>query len=217
MLTAAHALSPPGTNRGACVRTPELPGWNDPELRYLPGDSLLFHTLIPTPPMLPGSCNSTFRALTRWLYPCRTESDIMPNAWAQYELEKTWPADQGDCSPARLQMLGRDSENVAHHSSLRARTWYASAICVLPKWFVSHRFYRDRKLGNRPAEDRGGLFGPYSYPIEGFANVLPAQHLSSLPPSSTRTLSARNRSKPMPCSGSHPRRTTDAPVHSGPD
>ncbi len=29
-----------------------------------------------------------FSCLTRWVHPCRTEADIMPNAWAQLELDR---------------------------------------------------------------------------------------------------------------------------------
>ena len=53
--------------------------------------------------------------LTRW-YPCLTESDIMPAAWAQYEVEQPRVnelRDQLVCSPSIIEMLGRDSANMA--------------------------------------------------------------------------------------------------------
>src|SRR2546423_3208638 len=50
--------------------------------------------------------------LTRWIHPCRVEGDIMPSAWAQYEVEtKAFHFDQ-TCSATRLEMLGRDAEDI---------------------------------------------------------------------------------------------------------
>lgn len=53
--------------------------------------------------------------LTRW-HPCLTQSDIMPAAWAQYEAEQPKVdelRDQLACSPSIIEMLGRDSANMA--------------------------------------------------------------------------------------------------------
>jgi len=47
--------------------------------------------LIFTPSADPATINRLMQVdlscLTRWIHPCRTESDIMPSAWAQYELD----------------------------------------------------------------------------------------------------------------------------------
>lgn len=52
--------------------------------------------------------------LTRW-HPCKTQTDIMPVAWMQYEAErdrvdKLWF--QVACSPLTMELLGRDSDIV---------------------------------------------------------------------------------------------------------
>jgi hypothetical protein len=53
--------------------------------------------------------------LTRW-HPCLTQSDIMPAAWAQHEAEQPRVdevRDQLACSPLIIELLGRDSANMA--------------------------------------------------------------------------------------------------------
>ncbi len=53
--------------------------------------------------------------LTRW-HPCLTQSDVMPAAWAQHEAEQPRIdelRDQLACSPSIIEMLGRDSANMA--------------------------------------------------------------------------------------------------------
>lgn len=59
--------------------------------------------------------------LTRWGH-CLTQSDIMPVAWAQYLAER--PLVDGSsgepaCSPAFLEILGRDSANIAEVEILK--------------------------------------------------------------------------------------------------
>jgi len=53
--------------------------------------------------------------LTRW-HSCVTQSDILPAAWAQYVAERS-RSDQSEeilrCSPAIIEILGRDSANIA--------------------------------------------------------------------------------------------------------
>jgi hypothetical protein len=49
------------------------------------------------------------------LHPCRTQQDIMPNAWAQYlaeslRVDQIWG--QPSCSESMIEMLGRDGPNV---------------------------------------------------------------------------------------------------------
>jgi len=61
--------------------------------------------------------------LTRWHH-CLTQSDIMPVAWAQYLAER--PLVDGsrgelDCSPSSLEILGRDSVNIAIVQILQQR------------------------------------------------------------------------------------------------
>ena len=59
--------------------------------------------------------------LTRWVHPCRVEGDIMSSAWAQYEVEtKAFHFDQ-TCSATRLEMLGRDAEDVGIVNVIRKR------------------------------------------------------------------------------------------------
>jgi len=53
--------------------------------------------------------------LTKW-HPCRTQMDIMPNAWTQYEadglrVDALW--DHITCSPLMLELLGRDNAHIA--------------------------------------------------------------------------------------------------------
>jgi hypothetical protein len=53
--------------------------------------------------------------LTQW-HPCATQSDIMPAAWAQYvsEHSRTYQPEQPPaCSPTIVEILGRDSANIA--------------------------------------------------------------------------------------------------------
>lgn len=53
--------------------------------------------------------------LTRWR-PCRSQIDIMPNAWKQYEAEGPRVdaiRDQFTCSPLMIEMLGRDNAHLA--------------------------------------------------------------------------------------------------------
>ena len=53
--------------------------------------------------------------LTRW-HPCLTQSDIMPAAWKQYLAENArldGLRSQPACSPSTIEMLGRDSNNIA--------------------------------------------------------------------------------------------------------
>jgi len=53
--------------------------------------------------------------LTRW-HPCLTQTDIMPAAWAQYLAENASSdgnQSQPACSPSMIEMLGRDSNNIA--------------------------------------------------------------------------------------------------------
>lgn len=61
--------------------------------------------------------------LTRW-HPCVTQSDIMPAAWAQYVEERTRGYQSGGvlaCSPAILNILGRDSANIVATEVVRYR------------------------------------------------------------------------------------------------
>jgi hypothetical protein len=53
--------------------------------------------------------------LTRWRYPCRTQADIMPFAWAQYEQEQKLPVSAAiPVSNTRLvQILARDASAIA--------------------------------------------------------------------------------------------------------
>jgi len=53
--------------------------------------------------------------LTKW-HPCVTQIDIMPGAWAQYVAERSQANQSGEkltCSPAIIEILGRDSANIA--------------------------------------------------------------------------------------------------------
>lgn len=82
-------------------------------------ESLVVHRLM----QLDLSC------LTRW-HPCLTQSDIMPDAWTQYLAERPHVdelRDQLACSPSIIEMLGRDSANMAtgeilgYHESIDER------------------------------------------------------------------------------------------------
>ena len=82
-------------------------------------ESLVVHRLM----QLDLSC------LTRW-HPCLTQSDIMPAAWTQYLAESPRVdelRDQLACSPSIIEMLGRDSANMAtaqilgYHESMDER------------------------------------------------------------------------------------------------
>jgi hypothetical protein len=62
--------------------------------------------------------------LTRWRYPCRTQSDIMPVAWAQYngELAATEEtALRGKCTSAVVEYLGRDADGVVSATVMKTR------------------------------------------------------------------------------------------------
>jgi hypothetical protein len=53
--------------------------------------------------------------LTRW-HPCVTQSDIMPAAWVQYLAERSQVNQSEEipaCSPTIMEILGRDSANIA--------------------------------------------------------------------------------------------------------
>ena len=58
-----------------------------------------------------------FSCLTRWIHPCATERDIMPAAWTQHlrEQPKIEAArhEYRNCEPQTLQILGRDSTDIA--------------------------------------------------------------------------------------------------------
>jgi hypothetical protein len=53
--------------------------------------------------------------LTRWRHPCRTQADILPSAWAQYEREQqlTAPTALRSPTPGLAEVLGRDASAVA--------------------------------------------------------------------------------------------------------
>jgi len=53
--------------------------------------------------------------LTRWWYDCRTQSDIMPAAWAQYERELQLPEATTieKSNPRLVEVLGRDARAIA--------------------------------------------------------------------------------------------------------
>jgi hypothetical protein len=53
--------------------------------------------------------------LTRW-HPCVSQNEIMPAAWAQYVAERSRTSQSKEilsCSPAIIEILGRDSANIA--------------------------------------------------------------------------------------------------------
>jgi hypothetical protein len=61
--------------------------------------------------------------LTRWGH-CRTQSDLMPAAWAQYLAERPIvDGSRGDlsCSPSSLEILGRDSAKIVIVEMLKRR------------------------------------------------------------------------------------------------
>jgi hypothetical protein len=79
--------------------------------------------------------------LTRF-HPCRTQQDIMPDAWTQFlaekeQVDKMWG--QRVCSEPTTQMLGRDSENliigeiVTYNEKLAANEWRGLAGVKLLK------------------------------------------------------------------------------------
>lgn len=53
--------------------------------------------------------------LTRWWHPCRTQADILPSAWAQYEQEQKLPTSGPTwrSNPRLVEILGRDASAVA--------------------------------------------------------------------------------------------------------
>jgi hypothetical protein len=56
-----------------------------------------------------------FACITNW-HPCHEPSELMPNAWTEYareSAESPSPPEKTTCSQDRVEMLGRDSENVA--------------------------------------------------------------------------------------------------------
>lgn len=64
-----------------------------------------------------------FSCLTRW-HPCTTQSDIMPIAWEQYTAELSTasrPPETIACSPLVIEILGRDSANIATAEVVRYR------------------------------------------------------------------------------------------------
>jgi len=77
-----------------------------------------------TPYAAPEDMNRLMRfdlsCLTRW-HPCLTQSDIMPEAWAQYLAEHDGPSRPTSCPPSILQIIGRDSAHIAIGEVIRYR------------------------------------------------------------------------------------------------